>query len=615
MVVNDGEEDINREEVDEKRIIPIDPLDEKCFKKIKSWVFECEGHSACSIPRTVVLPKRIIEIPSDPAITPRVCLSDGKTGEYIVLSHCFGDVKSPAITNFPQTLDTQALPKTLADAIAITRHLGYKYLWAGPLCIIQGDKNDWNKESSNLASTYGQAVLMLSATVGEDSNSGILHGRHIQYSPALGVNKNRYLRLRLLRWKWDIECSSLARRAWASIERILAPRIVHFTQRQMIWECAAGVQFEASGIIDKKHGSGQVRQFYRKQYMQPYIEKALFDHPIEVEAVGSEAEMAREVARFEAWHNCLDEFSGRQLSASSDKLPAITPIARIIDDGNMGEYLAGVWSKNVAFGLAWGRSWPLLKPSPTYRAPSWSWASVDGPISSTLTSWPETMMQDHAKDRTWLDIYEPKLISHHMKLADPAFPYSGVLEGSHITISGTCIGLMKLANSLKDEQAFRLNFGLDQSPVFDCTCCMPQPGEERKAASEKFNNEAEHHICMILMGDAWRIGDEYSSQRGICDLVVLRACEGQDTYQRVGFARVQKEFFGSGKRTIEETHRIWDGLEKRKSLRHFPFAAQPGVIRSTRWSVSVGSLQISLRSRPRSAPDLCCGRIIRPKAS
>lgn len=558
---------INREEVDERRIISVDPLDEQCFNQIRSWVSECEGHSTCSTPRTVVLPKRIVELPKNPAVAPKVCLSDSSVGEYVVLSHCSGGVRGPAIASLPTTLDVNALPKTLADAITITRRLGYRYLWAAPLCIMQDDKNDWDEESAKFASIYGQAALMLSATQGKDANAGILHERHVFYSPALGVHKNRYLRLHLLRWKWDIELSSLGKRGWAGIERILAPRIVHFTKRQVIWECATGVQFEASGIPDNKYGSGQIRQNYRKQIIQPYIEKALLDHPIEVEAVGSEAEMAREIARFEAWHNCVGEFSGRSLSVPSDKLPAMKPIARLIDDGTMGEYLAGIWSKNIAFGLAWGRVNSLLTPAPTFRAPSWSWASVDGATSSMVTAWPETMMQDHAKDPAWRNKYEPKLISHHMILADPAFPYGGVLEGSHITISGTCIGLMKLVKSLKDEGAFYLNFCLDQSPVFDCSCCIPRPKEERKAASEKFNNEAEHHICMILMGDAWRVGNSYDSHKGFCDLVVLKACDEDGTYERVGFVRVQKETFGSAKTTVE-VHEIWDGVEwERRELK------------------------------------------------
>ena len=89
---------------------------------------------------------------------------------------------------------------------------------------------------------------------------------------------------------------------------MLAPCIVHFTERQLTWECAAGMQFEASGIIDKKYGSGQVRETYQKKAVQPYIKMALLDHPMEIQAVSREAELAREIARFGAWHTCVREY-------------------------------------------------------------------------------------------------------------------------------------------------------------------------------------------------------------------------------------------------------------------------------------------------------------------
>jgi len=562
-------EQINREEVDERRDIPVDPSDERCIQRIKTWVSRCEEHSSCSTAKLVTLPKRIIEIPSDPTVAPRVCFSNGKVGEYVVLSHCAGDVKVPLVTSFPASLDTETLPKTLADAIAITRKLGYQYLWAASLCIIQDNKTDWDEESSRLATTYGRASLMLSATEGRDSNSGMLHDRHILYSPPLGVNKNRFLRLHLLRWLWDLESSPLGNRGWAGIEKMLAPRIVHFAKHQLIWECAAGTQFEASGIIDKKYGSGQVRQQYQKAVIQPYIEKALLDHPIEVEVVGSDAEIKREVARFEAWHNCVGEFSNRELSVKEDKMPAMTPFARIFDDGTMGEYFAGIWSKNIAFGLAWGRANALLTPAPTYRAPSWSWASVDGGISSMVPAWPENMMLYHAKDPTWLEKYEPKLISQQMILADPAYPYGSVLEGSNIVVSGMCMGLMELIDALRydKDHGFHLNLGLDQSPMFECSHCIKRPEEERKNAEEEFKAESEHHICMILMGDAWRVGKEYDQHEGVCDLVVLKACEEKGAYERIGFVRIQKETFGNSK-TIAEAHEIFDGLQwERKELK------------------------------------------------
>ena len=168
-------------------------------------------------------------------------------------------------------------------------------------------------------------------------------------------------------------------------------------------------------------------------------------------------------------------------------------------------------------------------------------------------------MQDHADDPAWLNKYETKLISHHMILADPAYPYGSVLEGSHIVVSGMCISFVKLAGPPQEGSGFHLACTLDKSPVFHCSCCNPRPGEERKAAREKFMYEADHHICMVVMGDAWRVGEEYDRHDGICDLVVLRAYEEEGTYERVGFVRVQKEWFGSAK-TIPEMHEIWDGL-------------------------------------------------------
>jgi hypothetical protein len=119
--------------------------------------------------------------------------------------------------------------------------------------------------------------------------------------------------------------------------------------------------------------------------------------------------------------------------------------------------------------------------------------------------------------------------------------------------------IMKLANSLQDEQGFHMNSGLDQSPVFECPCCIPRPEEDPRQLLRSFESEADHHICMILKEDAWRTGDEYDSHKGFCDLVVLKACEEVNMYERVGFVRVRNEYSGNTK-TLAEAHETWDGL-------------------------------------------------------
>lgn len=47
-------------------------------------------------------------------------------------------------------------------------------------------------------------------------------------------------------------------------------------------------------------------------------------------------------------------------------------------------------------------------------------------------------MEEHSKDSTWIKEYQPKLMSHNIILENPTHPYGRVLEGSHITLEGSC---------------------------------------------------------------------------------------------------------------------------------------------------------------------------------
>jgi hypothetical protein len=85
----------------------------------------------------------------------------------------------------------------------------------------------------------------------------------------------------------------------------------------------------------------------------------------------------------------VTDYSPRQLTFPSDKLPAISGLASkfhgIAEACNRGSrYLAGLWEKDLMMELSWrlDTKQESFHPIPReYRAPSWSWASVDGPIS------------------------------------------------------------------------------------------------------------------------------------------------------------------------------------------------------------------------------------------
>ncbi|KAI9040727.1 putative HET domain protein [Aspergillus affinis] len=550
ICVPEGEE---HEELDSVRIVPTNPLNEKCLNQIRSWVSECSGHMNCSKSRPVSLPKVVIEIPSDEKEAPQVCLSEGRTGNYAVLSYCSDNTPALPVsetTNFPISLDVHSLPKTVTDAIEITRRLGYRYLWVDALCM---SGHNWDENIRAFVSIYNQAEVMLSATNGEDANSGLLHERQVLYSPALGLEKNRYLRQQLLRWGSDLENSPLEKRGWPFVERALAPRIVHFGKHQMIWECVAGLKYEASKHKNNEIGSGQIRMRYRKEVVQPYINKALLGHS------NNEPINSNDLNRYEAWHQCVDEFSDRKLKRPADKLPAMAPLAGLLDDGSMGTYLAGVWSNNIAVGLAWGRPWALFTPSPVYRAPSWSWASVEGKVSSTVLGWPEDLMEEHCKDPAWINKYQPKLLSHSVILEDPSNPYGRVLEGSSITLEGSCIGFTSLAKALGPTPHFQVIPLLDESQAFDCQCCAGRSDEDQETEM-KIKGDIEHHICMVLQGDAWRVQEEWNPHRGFCDLLMLKAL-GDMTFKRVGMMRISTQ-------DPEPAHAAFDALDwERRELK------------------------------------------------
>jgi hypothetical protein len=546
-------------QVDCRRLRPADPFDNSCFNLIKSWMSECEEHVNCSKSAPVVLPKRVIEIPTDPSESPKLRITSGESGQYVILSHCWGSkglakLKDSLITRYQKAIDPEALPKSFEDAINITRRLGFRYLWIDALCIIQDNATDWSQEASKMAAYYGQSTLMITATAAENSSEGILTHRDVLYSPVMGKERKYCLRQRLLRWVWDIEQSVLATRGWTAQERMLAPRVIHYTKRQMIWECATGFRFEASGINDMELGAGQVKMHFQKKSLQPLVTKALSrakersdDQNGSITRVLDANISPLSLDRIHTWQQCVDEYSGRALTVSSDKLPALSGVAAIVNhDGEMGHYLAGIWSRHFIAGLAWSRPFFLLTSPPAYRAPSWSWASVDGAVSSLVLASPPELLQPPTDDigKSWAERFDLKLIEHCMVLQDTHNAYGAVLEGSYIITEAACITTLELHRL--SEEIYSNTLGcflsptivLDMSNVVHCSCCgPPQVGKEPEDVN---GQDAGHYdFCVFLMADAWR------NAEGFVDMLLLCWVDQEaKVARRVGMLRMslwQKE--------------------------------------------------------------------------
>jgi hypothetical protein len=84
------------------------------------------------------------------------------------------------------------------------------------------------------------------------------------------------------------------------------------------------------------------------------------------------------------WAQIIENFGRRKLTCSEDKLSAIGGIAKEFSRYWQTDYLAGLWRHQLREHLAWSVPFRTDSSSvrqtsrpPEFRAPSWSWASID----------------------------------------------------------------------------------------------------------------------------------------------------------------------------------------------------------------------------------------------
>jgi hypothetical protein len=101
--------------------------------------------------------------------------------------------------------------------------------------------------------------------------------------------------------------------------------------------------------------------------------------------LGQQPELAEQVGKkkgeFEAYRTLVETFTQLDITKELDRLPALSGIT----SGRRDEYLAGMWRSLLIESLHW---YPISQPvrgvmarrTRDYRAPTWSWASVEAPI-------------------------------------------------------------------------------------------------------------------------------------------------------------------------------------------------------------------------------------------
>jgi hypothetical protein len=141
----------------------------------ENWLETCkQGHDECKGDESSQLSTRVLDISGDQV---RLYEAQGEYGQYLTLSYCWG--KAQIITTTTETkqermkeISWSSLSKTFRDAVIVSRHLGFRYLWIDSLCIIQDDKQDWEREAARMALIYKGSQLTIAVTSSKDGSEG-----------------------------------------------------------------------------------------------------------------------------------------------------------------------------------------------------------------------------------------------------------------------------------------------------------------------------------------------------------------------------------------------------------------------------------------------------------
>lgn len=307
---------------------------------------------------------------------------------YAALSYCWGKIegttwltKNDTLQQRMQDIDLEILPATIRDCLQIAPSLGVHHVWVDSLCIIQDSASDWETESAKMGGIYRGAILTIAASKSTSSAEGC-YNQNKRSSPLNpfaeytcvenrlrdGQTSRLYFEKMVISsihtpeegiFGTEVYGSPLSQRAWAYQEQVLSRRTLYFAASQLYWEC------DHCRLSQDNSQQAQEKRAY------PVL---TFSHPLSTSDV---------VAQW--YRGAVEIYAKRGLTNPSDKLVAISAVAKATYLNRHVRYFAGLWQDCILPGLCWYRVGRGRK-STEYICPSWSWASQQSGVTYSALS-------------------------------------------------------------------------------------------------------------------------------------------------------------------------------------------------------------------------------------
>ena len=367
-------------------------------------------------------PRRLLDLGGNPRNFIRLVDTRGLSGRYATLTiHVLAYPPGSRKDTWPISFLSHAnlarlrsriswadLPPGYQNAVAIAAEQGIRYLWIYALCVLANDQIDAHWHAENMHEIYGQSYLNIALVQSGGDHRKALGTRHLDPGKESEV---KFVQINLVKdgktWTvfarsklynshdaFEISLNSmpessyvakdcvqrfptLFRETWSFQQRLLAPRTVHISGSEMVWECRTCRQCECSL---KTHtmppGLDPLRE---TSFSFSLVNLAFIPYPINKDA-----------SLRHLWRHIWPVYSRLRSFANGDRLSAILGLATLFQKRMGQAFVAGHFANNtaeLAEELLWGverNPHPRSFPEPVSRSvkslrdtlPSWAWLSV-----------------------------------------------------------------------------------------------------------------------------------------------------------------------------------------------------------------------------------------------
>lgn len=502
----------------------------RIFSMVKGWVKSCDDRQKLGVIRRhksgcyeplPKMPTRLLDISQAPRKLRLIHPAPIQQVQYAALSYCWGSVKpfittKQALSRHMDEISITKLPLTLIDGIKTARWLGLSYLWVDALCIIQDCELDKETEMAQMQHIFQHAYVTIVAARAKDLDDGFLKADNFWYPratlPVLCENGDTGHML-LLEGKEEhpIEPRNMARerlheRGWTLQKVMLSPRLLVYGQNHVVWKCQCDdrgrVYDSTTGQENSTDWNGYcasaglttTRLSPTGEIIQPRLSTSIPNLLLFTDAAHTE----RAPKLYRVWKNIVQDYSNRSLTNPDDKLPALSGVVTYFQKSLLDEYIAGLWYAHILYEMSWTTVHPSKTVRPaTWRAPSWSWMSIDGPIYFK------------ADQYTWFEPLVTK-VAHEVVPVLPLAPFSR-LKSASLTLCGCLLQYSQYA--MNDSLQFFISYDVKRDfentyfPPNRLTCTPQRYWLLLFARCGKFlskdpkNSKADESIWGILLQD------------------------------------------------------------------------------------------------------------------